>query len=300
MKTKTKIKKNRKLLSTEDKVIDAVTILISAIVLVACIYPVYYILILSLNTGLDASRGGIYLWPREFTLENYQKVLADSRWTQALLISVLRTVAGTVVTVLFTSLFGYTLAKDDLRFKKFYKIWLVVAMYFSGGMIPTYMVFKALGLTNTFWIYIVPSALDYFFILLFISYFKEHPKELRESAIIDGASEMQTFFKVIWPVSKPVLATFTLFSAVNQWNSYFDAVIYVQDQKLKPLAKFLVEIINSGATSGMASPYGRSATYTTQSLQLAVMVISILPIVIVYPFLQKHFEKGMMLGAVKG
>ena len=173
-------------------------------------------------------------------------------------------------------------------------------MYFSGGMIPTYMVFKTLHLTNSFWIYIVPSALDYFFVLLFVSYFKEHPRELRESAIIDGASEGQVFFRIIWPVSKPILVTFTLFSAVNQWNSYFDAVIYVQNQNLKPLAKYLVEIINSSATSRIASPYGRSATYTTQSLQLAVMVISILPIVVVYPFVQKHFEKGMMLGAVKG
>lgn len=286
--------------SAEDWVIDIFTIVVSAVVLVTCIYPIYYIIILSFNTGLDASRGGIYLWPREFTIENYTKVLSDASWLQALLVSVLRTVIGTVITVLFTSLFGYTLAKENLRFKKFYKIWLVVAMYFSGGMIPTYMVFKAMHLTNSFWIYIVPSALDYFFVLLFVSYFKEHPPALRESAIIDGASEGQVFFKIIWPISKPILATFTLFSAVNQWNSYFDAVIYVQNPKLKPLAKYLVEIINSSATSHIASPYGRSATYTTQSIQLAVMVISILPIIVVYPFVQKYFEKGMMLGAVKG
>ena len=286
--------------TVEDKCIDFFTILVSVLVLVTCIYPIYYIVILSFNTGLDASRGGIYLWPREFTLENYQKVLSDAKWMHALLISVLRTVVGTVITVLFTSMFGYVLANENLRFKKFYKVWLIIAMYFSGGMIPTYMVFKMMGLTDSFWIYIVPSALDYFFVLLFVSYFKEHPKELRESAIIDGASESQVYFKVIWPISKPILATFTLFSAVNQWNSYFDAVIYVQNQNLKPLAKYLVEIINSSATSRIASPYGRSATYTTQSLQLAVMVISILPIIIVYPFVQKYFEKGMMLGAVKG
>ena len=293
-------RKKRRALTVEDKVIDCFTIVISIVVLAACIYPIYYIIILSFNTGLDASRGGIYLWPRDFTLENYQKVLSDSKWMQALLISVLRTVSGTVITVLFTSMFGYTLAKEDLRFKKFYKIWLIIAMYFSGGMIPTYMVFKAMHLTNSFWIYIVPSALDYFFVLLFVSYFKEHPRELRESAIIDGASEGQVYFKVIWPISKPIIATFTLFSAVNQWNSYFDAVIYVQNQNLKPLAKYLVEIINSSATSHIASPYGRTSTFTTQSLQLAVMVISILPIIVVYPFVQKYFEKGMMLGAVKG
>lgn len=286
--------------TVEDKCIDSFTILVSVLVLVTCIYPIYYIAILSFNTGLDASRGGIYFWPREFTLENYQKVLSDVKWMHALLISVLRTVIGTVITVLFTSMFGYVLANENLRFKKFYKVWLIIAMYFSGGMIPTYMVFKMMKLTDSFWIYIVPSALDYFFVLLFVSYFKEHPKELRESAIIDGASESQVYFKVIWPISKPILATFTLFSAVNQWNSYFDAVLYVQNQNLKPLAKYLVEIINSSATSRIASPYGRSATYTTQSLQLAVMVISILPIIIIYPFVQKYFEKGMMLGAVKG
>lgn len=295
-----KLKHAQKPRTIEDKVIDVFTIVVSVVVLVSCIYPIYYIVILSFNTGLDASRGGIYLWPREFTLENYQKVLSDATWLHALGISVLRTVIGTVITVLFTSLFGYTLAKEDLRFKRFYKVWLIIAMYFSGGMIPTYMVFKALHLTNSFWIYIVPSALDYFFVLLFVSYFQEQPKELRESAIIDGASEAKAYFRVIWPLSKPILATFTLFSAVNQWNSYFDAVIYVQNQNLKPLAKYLMEIINSSATSHLASPYGRSATYTTQSLQLAVMVISILPIIVVYPFVQKYFEQGMMLGAVKG
>ncbi len=293
-------RKSQKAWSLEDRMIDAFTILMSVVVLISCIYPIYYVIILSFNTGLDASRGGIYLWPREFTLENYQKVLSDPDWMQALFVSVLRTVIGTIVTVLFTSMFGYALAKEDLVFKRFYKIWLVIAMYFSGGMIPTYMVFKMLHLTNSFWIYIVPSALDYFFVLLFVSYFKEQPRELRESAIIDGASEIRVYFKIIWPISKPVLATFTLFSAVNQWNSYFDAVLYVQNQELKPLAKYLVEIINSSATSKIASPYGRSAGYTTQSIQLAVMVISILPIVIVYPFVQKYFEKGMMLGAVKG
>lgn len=292
--------KKKKVRSPEDKIIDIFTVVISIIVLLVCIYPLYYIIILSFNTGLDASRGGIYLWPRDFTLENYAKVLSDSKWINALGISILRTVIGASIAVLFTSLFGYVLAKEDLRFKKFYTIWLIIAMYFSGGMIPTYMVFKALHLTNSFSIYIIPSALDYFFVLLFVSYFKEQPKELRESAIMDGAGEAKVYFKIIWPVSKPIIATFTLFSAVNQWNSYFDAVIYVQNQKLKPLAKFLVEIINSSATSQLASPYGRSATYTTQSLQLAVMVISILPIVLIYPFIQKHFATGMMLGSVKG
>lgn len=284
----------------EDRVIDGITIVISAIVLLACVYPIYYVIVLSLNTGLDAARGGIYLWPREFTLENYARVLSDSKWINALVVSVLRTVIGTTISVLFTSMFGYVLAKEGLRLKKFYTVWLIIAMYFSGGMIPTYMVFKALHLTNSFLVYIIPSALDYFFVLLFVSYFKEQPKELRESAIMDGASELQVYFKIIWPISKPVLATFTLFAAVNQWNSYFDAVIYVQSQRLKPLAKFLVEIINSSATSQFGSPYGRSASYTTQSLQLAVMVISILPIIAVYPFMQKYFSKGIMLGAVKG
>jgi len=162
------------------------------------------------------------------------------------------------------------------------------------------MVFKALGMTNSFSVYVIPSALDYFFVLLFVAYFRGLPKELRGSAVIDGASEIQVFFRVIWGVSTPVLATFTLFSAVNQWNSYFDAVIYVQNPKLKPLAKFMVEIINNASTSQFASPYVRTSRYTTQSLQLAAMVIAILPVAAVYPFVQRYFEKGILLGSVKG
>lgn len=286
--------------TTEDKIIDLVSLVVSICVLITCLYPLYYVLILSFNSGIDAQRGGIYLWPRDFTLENYAKVLSDPAWLNALFISVARTVIGTTVSVLFTSLFGYALSREDLRFKKFYRIWLLVAMYFSGGMIPTYMVFKALHLTNNFAVYIVPAALDYFYVLLFISYFRGLPRELRESAIVDGAGEGVVFFRIIWGVSKPILISFTLFSAVNQWNSYFDAVLYVQDPNLKPLAKFLVEIINSSATSQFASPYVRTSHFTTQSLQLAAMIIAMLPIVAVYPFVQKYFEKGMMLGAVKG
>lgn len=287
-------------MTIEDKAFDIVTLVIGIFILLICLYPFYYVLVLSFNTGADARMGGIYFWPRDFTLENYQKVLADQKWLSALFITVSRTVIGTVLSVAFTSAFAYALSYKKLIGRKFYYTWLIIAMYVSGGLIPTYMVFKTLHMTNNFLVYIVPSALDYFFVLVFVSFYREIPAELRESAIVDGASELTVFLKIILRVSGPVLATFSLFAAVGQWNSYFDATIYVQNTNLKPMAKYLVEIINKSATSQLANAYGRTARYTTQSLQMATMIVSILPIAVVYPFLQKYFASGIMLGAVKG
>lgn len=290
----------KKSMTIEDKAFDIVTLVIGIFILLICLYPFYYVLVLSFNTGADARMGGIYFWPRDFTLENYQKVLADQKWLSALFITVSRTVIGTVLSVAFTSAFAYALSYKKLIGRKFYYTWLIIAMYVSGGLIPTYMVFKTLHMTNNFLVYIVPSALDYFFVLVFVSFYREIPAELRESAIVDGASELTVFLKIILRVSGPVLATFSLFAAVGQWNSYFDATIYVQNTNLKPMAKYLVEIINKSATSQLANAYGRTARYTTQSLQMATMIVSILPIAVVYPFLQKYFASGIMLGAVKG
>ncbi|MCL2034357.1 MAG: carbohydrate ABC transporter permease [Oscillospiraceae bacterium] len=277
---------------------DVFSIIISSLIIFISIYPFYYILVLSLNEGMDTRMGGVYFWPRAFTLENYTQILNDAKWLNGLLISVLRATIGTVISVFFTSIFAYAISPSWLRFRKFYRGWLIVAMYVSGGLIPTYMVFTAIKITNSFLIYIVPSALDYFFVLIFLTYYRTIPPSLREATLIDGASESRVFFDVILRISTPILATYALFSAVTQWNSYFDAVIYVHRQELRPLAYLLVEVLNRSNTSQF-SPYGNAASFTTQSLQMACVIIAIAPIVALYPFLQKYFSKGIMLGAVK-
>jgi putative aldouronate transport system permease protein len=280
-------------------VFDVISVIAALLLIFVSVFPFYYILVLSFNQGADTRLGGVYFWPRVFTLENYRQILTDAKWMSGFMISVLRTLTGTLVSVFFTSIFAYAISKSGLKFGKFYRTWLVVAMYVSGGLIPTYMVFSAIGITNSFWVYIVPAALDYFFVLIFMSYYRSIPASLREAALIDGASESRVFFDIILRVSTPVLATFALFGAVNQWNSYFDAVIYVQKQELKPLAYLLVEVLNKSNTSQF-SAFGRRATFTTQSLQMACVIIAVGPIILIYPFLQKYFSKGIMLGSVKG
>jgi putative aldouronate transport system permease protein len=287
-------------MTEKNRSFDIVSVVLSVIIIFFSIYPFYYILVLSFNSGLDARSGGIYFWPREFTLENYRQVLTDNKWARGFLISTLRTVTGMTVSVFFTSIFAYAISVPGLRFKGFYRTWMIVAMYVYGGIIPTYMVYKTIGIINSFFVYIIPSAIDYFFVLIFISHYKSIPPSLREAALIDGAGESHIFFRIILGVSKPVLATWALFSGVTQWNAYFDAVIFVQNSKLKPLSYLLVEVLNKSSTSQFTSAaYARRLSYTTQSLQMACVVIAIIPIVAIYPFLQKYFSKGIMLGAVK-
>jgi putative aldouronate transport system permease protein len=284
----------------KNKPFDIISVILSVLIIFFSIYPFYYILVLSFNSGLDTRLGGIYFWPRKATLENYRQVLTDTKWMHGLLISILRTLTGMAVSVFFTSIFAYALSAPGLRFKRFYRTWMIIAMYVYGGIIPTYMVYKTIGIINNFLVYIVPSAIDYFFVLIFISHYKSIPPSLREAALIDGAGEGHIFFRVILEVSKPVLATYALFSAVNQWNAYFDAIIFIQNPKLKPLSYLLVEVLNKSSTSQFTSAaYARRLSYTTQSLQMACVIIAIIPIVAIYPFLQKYFSKGIMLGAVK-
>lgn len=286
----------------KDLLLDSVVTIILSIVFIVMFYPFYYVLILSFNKGTDSLTGAIYLWPSSFTLENYQRFLSDSHWYFAFLVTILRTIAGTVLGVLFTSLVAYGLSHRNLLFSKTYFTIIIFAMYFSGGLIPYYVVLRSIGLLNTFGVYIIPSMLSTFFLLIAISFFREIPSELKESAYIDGASEFVIFFKVILPVSMPLIATMALFTGVGQWNSWLDSAYFVQSDELRTLAYRMMEVINksNAPMDSIAIANSSSAGVTSYSLQVAAMVISIAPIVCVYPFLQKYFVQGVMLGSVKG
>lgn len=287
----------------KDIAFDIVNYILLILIAFITIYPFYYILVISFNSGLDAARGGIYFWPRVFTLDNYKKIISDDKWVNAFGISVFRTVLGTALSVFFTSMVAYGLSYKKLLFRNGYYRILIFSMYFSGGLIPYYVLLRSLGLLNTVWVYIIPSLLSQFMVLIMISFFDEIPPSLRESAYIDGANDLQIFLRIILPISKPVLATATLFSAVGHWNAWMDSAYYVSDPKLRTMSYLMMEIINKSqaANVGDMQQTFRSATnITTKSLQAAVIIISTVPILVTYPFLQKYFVKGIMLGSVKG
>lgn len=272
------------------------------LIMLSMLYPFYYVLILSFNKGTDSLLGGIYLWPRSVTLENYARFLDDPNWYKAFLVSVLRTVSGTALGVLLTCLVAYGLSHRGLLFSKMYFTIIIFAMYFSGGLIPYYVVLRSLGLLNTFGVYIIPSMLSTFFLLIAITFFREIPVELKESAHLDGAGEFRIFYRIILPVSTPLLATMALFLGVGQWNAWLDSAYFVQSDALRTLAFRMMEVINksNAPMDAIAAANSSSAGVTSYSLQVAAMVVSIAPIVCVYPFLQKYFIQGIMLGSVKG
>ncbi|OKP76187.1 ABC transporter permease [Paenibacillus sp. P3E] len=272
------------------------------IITLVMLYPFYYVLIASFNKGSDSLLGGVYLWPRSFTLENYKMFLDDPKWYRAFMVTVVRTVSGTALGLLLTSLVAYGLSHRDLMFSKFYFAIIIFAMYFSGGLIPYYVVLRSIGLLNSFGVYIIPSMLSTFFLLIAISFFREIPGELKESAHIDGAGEFVIFFRIILPVSMPLLATMALFMGVGQWNSWLDSAYFVQSENLRTLAFRMMEVINksNAPMDAIAAANSASAGVTSFSLQVTAMVVSIVPIICVYPFLQRYFVHGIMLGSVKG
>ena len=277
---------------------------------IACLtlYPFLNALAISLNDANDTVRGGITLFPRKFTLANYQVIFSDGSLKFAYVISVARTVIGTITGVLFTALVSYGMSRDNLIGRKFYMKFFVITMYVSGGLIPYYMMVRWLGLINSFLVYIIPLMFSVWNMIIMRTYFANSiPAALEESAFIDGANYYTIFFKIILPCSTPILATMILFTGVLQWNSWFDAAIFVTDKNLLPVQNVLISIINSNRFEEAMKNVGHAATVlsrtqkiSVRSITMATMVSTILPIVAVYPFVQNYFVKGIMIGAVKG
>ncbi|MBB6731023.1 carbohydrate ABC transporter permease [Cohnella zeiphila] len=289
--------------SLEDRLVDGVNYVLLIAVFIATFYPFWYLLIVSFNEGMDTALGGIYLWPRQFTVENYSTFLNDPSWIKAFGVSVARTVVGACLGLFVTSLVAYGLATKQLVLQKFYYMLFIVGMYVSGGLIPYYVILRQLHLLNTFYVYVVPTMLNLFFLIIAVSFFRELPPEMEESAKMDGANEWTVFARIILPVSKPLLATMALFLGVGQWNSWLDSAYFVQSDNLRTLTFRMIDIINKGNVplSGPSGDYAsKVAQVTPFSLQVTAMVIAVLPIVCVYPFLQKYFVKGATIGAVKG
>ncbi len=281
-------------------------IMIGILMLVICfvsLYPVWYTVIISFNDSSDALRGGIYWWPRKFSLESYKTVFQDTTIIRAFMVTVLRTLIGTVTSVFFTAMVGYALSKKHIMGNKFYTILGTITMFFGGGLIPYFITLKNLGLYNNFLVYIIPSLFNFYNMIIFRSFFNELPAGLEESARLDGANDLMIFIRIVIPLSAPVIATIALFNGVGHWNDYFTGVMYINDAELQPIQTYLFRIIASASASKtvVAMPAGVTAQQvSSQSVRLATMVVTTFPIMCVYPFLQKYFVKGMLIGSIKG
>jgi putative aldouronate transport system permease protein len=288
--------------TTEDWVVDIAVHIITIFIFIACFYPFYLAIVLAFNEGRDATQGGVFFWPRKFTIENFRTLLEDPAWGLALMVTVLRTVAGTVLTTLFTSLVAYGLSDRTLVFRKLYMTMMIVAMYFSGGIIPYFAVLRSLHLINNFLVYIIPGMLNLFFTLVAISFFQGIPKELSESARMDGAGELKIFLRIILPVSLPMLATIAIFTAVGHWNAWFDSAFFVQNKRLFTLGYQLMAMLSrslasvSGQNSAEVSMFSQ---ITPMSVSVAAMLVAVVPILVVYPFFQRYFISGLTIGSVK-
>lgn len=290
-----------------DRVFDTFKWIFLVLFISATLYPILNTLAVSFNDGLDALRGNIYLWPRKFTFENYRTVLSKNSLAQAAFISVARTVIATVSQLFLTALLAYVLSRKEFIFRTPITLLFIFTMYLNAGLIPNYMWLNRLGLTNTFWVYIIPGMISAFNLLVIRTYIHGLPESLVASAKIDGAGHLRIFMSIILPLCKPVLATVALFIAVGQWNAWFDAMLYNGfNERLTTLQyelmKLLSSVTNQGANAqdmkNAASSSGGSMV-TPTSVRAATTIITALPIVCLYPFLQKYFISGLTIGGVK-
>ncbi len=282
---------------------DFILTVIMVLICFICLYPVWYTVVISFNDSSDAMRGGIYWFPRKFSIESYRTVFQDSTIMRAFLVTILRTVIGTVTSVFFTAMVGYAFSKKHIMGNKVYMILGTITMFFSGGLIPTFIILKRLGLYDNFLVYILPSLFNFYNMIIFMTYFREMSPALEESAKLDGCNDLTIFTRIILPLSMPVVATIALFNGVGHWNDYFTGVMYINKAALQPIQTYLYRIVASASASKsvVSMPAGFTAQQVSStSVRLATMVVTTFPIMCVYPFLQKYFVKGFMVGSIKG
>ncbi len=292
--------------SVMSKTFDAFNVCVITLLCVITVYPFLNQLAISLNLGSDTNLGGITIYPRRFTLDNFKSVFGDSKIYAAAVISVSRTVLAVVASLFATTSAAYALTRKDLVGRKTITWILCIPMYFSAGVIPTYIMFRTLGLINNYFIYILPGVFSFYNMVILRSFIQGIPESLEESALIDGANELQIMMRIIIPISKPVIATVALWVAVANWNDWTTTLMYVTNSKLYTLQYLVMKIIKQGETlraEALNQVMGNteaSVQPTEESIKAAVLIITTMPIIIVYPFLQKYFVKGVMLGSVKG
>ncbi|MCM3340169.1 carbohydrate ABC transporter permease [Paenibacillus sp. MER TA 81-3] len=270
-------------------------------------YPFWNAAVISFNSGTDTLLGGVTFWPRDLTVDNYTIVFRDARLLNGFLISVIRTLIGTVLAILATAIFAYGMTKRELIGKKLYMIMGIITMYFGGGLIPSFLLIRELGLMNTFWVMIIPGLISVYNMIIFRTFFMGLPNGLEESAKIDGCTNWGVLFRIVLPLSGPVLATLSLFTAIYHWNDWFTPSIYISNLDLLPIQTKLQQILSSNIMSEQMAQMDSAAkghmermkTITSKSLSMATMMVATVPVICVYPFVQKYFVKGVLIGSLK-
>lgn len=272
---------------------------------VICFYPFYYIFIYSLSDPVQALKGITFL-PRGFTVETYVRILGLEDIYHSFFISVARTIAGPGVTVFFSSFFAYLVTRQDMPFRSLVYRFVVASAYLSAGLIPNYLLIKHIGLRDNFLVYIIPGFISTYFVILVKTYIESLPKSMEESAMIDGATTRQIFLRVIFPLCKPILATITVFAVVGDWNSYMDNYLYVNDKRLDTLQVVLYKYMQQAQSfvnlsrEDMENMTPGQFTITPETVRMTITMVVTFPILFVYPFFQRYFVKGIMMGSVKG
>lgn len=287
--------------SVGERVFGFFNVIVLGVIALLCVYPFLYTLSISLSTASEASREGLHLFPREISLTSYKVVLSNPNILTGYLNSILRTVLGTVLTLLATCIAAYPLSRREMPHRALVTFLIVFTMLFSGGMVPGYLLIKKLGLINTVWSLVIPTMLTAFNVIIVKNFFQSLPESLVESARMDGAGEWRILFYIYLPLSKPVLATVALWTAVAHWNAWFDALLYITDDRKQVLQTFLQRIVIESSTQLMEIGITDTAIleFTQETIKAATIIVTILPIICVYPFVQKYFVKGIMLGGVK-
>jgi putative aldouronate transport system permease protein len=285
---------------------DIGNLLLMLFVVVITLFPFLHIAAISFNDSRDSIAGGIGIFPRKLSLDSYLTVFRYNAIFDAFLVSVARTAAGTGLSLVFTSMVAYAMTKKKLIGYTFVYHFFVVSMFISGGIIPTFFLYQWLGIYNSFWVYVLPGMFSVYNMILMRTFILQMPQELEESALLDGANEAVIFLRVILPLSGPILATIGLFVAVGQWNSWQDTLFFTQNPKLETLQYVLMKVMRQAEAAAITKQARvsmarlRTISITPESVKMAITIVSTVPILCVYPFIQKYFVKGMMIGAVKG
>ncbi len=264
------------------------------------LYPFIYVLAGSFNDGMDYAGGGIWLFPRKVTFANYSVVMQDDGFWRSFLVTTSVTVIGTVLALLFTSVIAYAMSQKEVPFRGVFQWINLFAMFFSGGLIPYFFIINLLGFYDNYLVYIIPTMYSVYNMIIIQSFFKSIPEGLREAAVIDGAGEIRIWFTIFLPLSKPVLATVGLWLATGYWNSYFNTMVYTRGGNLATLQYHLMKMIKQAKVDTGGMDPSLIEQTTSQTISFAAIIIATLPILCVYPSIQKHFAKGVMVGSLKG
>ncbi len=290
--------------TTEEIVLEIFNVVFMTCFVTMTVYPVLNTIAISFNEGIDAVRGGIYLWPRVFTLKNYRTVFHMENLLTGAKISVLRTVVGSLSALFVNALLAFVVSRKNFLFRSQLSLFWLITMYVNGGLIPTFLLYRNLKLTGTFWVYVVPGMVSAWNMLVIRTFMEGIPDSLEESAQLDGAGYMTIFFKIISPLCKPVYATILLFIAVGHWNSWFDAMIYnrlkTQYTTLQYELMKLLSSVMQQSGSAESAKNATAASVTPVTIRAAASVVTMVPIIMLYPFLQQYFQTGLTIGGVKG